>query len=88
MHRTGIPAVGTEIPSNLMPFFLNKQAAGTWTLVVMDDNPGHTGTLDYWCLDITTAIPTPTPAPTPAGPQTLLSLAATMTDNFDDNALN
>jgi len=35
------------------PLFVDKDAAGTWTLVVKDDSPGHTGTLNYWSLDIT-----------------------------------
>ena len=71
-------------------------------MVVKDDSPGHTGTLDYWSLDITvdtavptptpvpsaTPTPTPTPAPTPTGPQLPLPLSETCSDNFDDNSLD
>ena len=50
---TGAPATIASINDTLAGFFGELQAAGTWTLTVDDDSPGHTGTLDYWSLDIT-----------------------------------
>jgi subtilisin-like proprotein convertase family protein len=94
LERCDGPASYDSVNSSVANFFLNNQAAGTWTLVVKDDGAGNTGTLDFWSLDITvtapaptptpgpTATPTPTPAPTPANdfdPPELLSVSVAPT---------
>ena len=39
-------------------FFGGVHAAGVWKLIVKDDSPGFTGTLDFWRLTIGALEPT------------------------------
>ena len=65
LERCDGPASYDSVNSSVANFFLNNQAAGTWTLVVKDDGAGNTGTLDFWSLEITVSAPAPTPTPGP-----------------------
>jgi subtilisin-like proprotein convertase family protein len=72
------PFTGTFRPEGSLSVLDGKPAAGTWQLVVTDDEGQDTGTLNSWSLDLTTST-TPTcnvcaPAavlPGDAGPLTL-----------------
>lgn len=64
------PAPGTPYTTNLLATFTNTSPNGTWSLYIMDDGPGDSGTLSKWSLRITTeqfctnCITTNSPLPT------------------------
>jgi subtilisin-like proprotein convertase family protein len=61
---------GTYTGNSPLSAFDGATAAGNWTLTVSDLAAGDTGTLDGWCVDITTGAgptATPTVSPTPQG---------------------
>jgi subtilisin-like proprotein convertase family protein len=61
---------GSYTGNSPLSAFDGATAAGNWTLTVSDLAAGDTGTLDGWCVDITTGAgptATPTVSPTPQG---------------------
>jgi subtilisin-like proprotein convertase family protein len=61
---------GTYTGNSPLSAFDGATAAGNWTLTVSDRAAGDTGTLDGWCVDITTGAgptATPTASATPQG---------------------
>jgi cysteine-rich repeat protein len=64
--QAGMPASDTPLPPDGTPFptvagegalsaFLGEDPNGTWTLTVVDDAAGNTGTLNGWTLSVVTA---------------------------------
>jgi subtilisin-like proprotein convertase family protein len=51
------PFTGTYRPEGNLADFNGETTAGTWTLVITDDQAGYVGTLAAWGLRITTAPP-------------------------------
>jgi len=51
---SGTPLSGSVIPEGALGDFLGENPNGTWTLTVVDDTGGTTGTLDGWQLHLTT----------------------------------
>ncbi|GJM15084.1 MAG: hypothetical protein DHS20C13_04110 [Thermodesulfobacteriota bacterium] len=60
------PFVGSFSPEGLLRDFNGEDQEGTWTLIVGDDATGDSGTLNCWCLDITTSEPLETEGIFPA----------------------
>ena len=52
--NTGTAISGNVIPNQLLSAFDGQSAAGVWTITVSDNAGQDTGTLNSWCLDITT----------------------------------
>lgn len=50
-------ALGAVIPEGALGAFLGDDPNGTWTLTVVDDTGGTTGTLDGWTLHLTAVAP-------------------------------
>jgi subtilisin-like proprotein convertase family protein len=68
---------GTYTGNNALSAFDGAAAAGNWTLTVSDLAAGDTGTLDGWCVDITTGGGGPTPTATPTVPSTIPDINVT-----------
>lgn len=51
---SGTPLSGSVIPEGALGAFLGENPNGVWTLTVVDDTGGTTGTLDGWELHVTT----------------------------------
>ncbi len=62
------PAIsGTYRPQEALSIFKGENTSGSWTIRAADGNPGDTGRLVGWCMELSTAgsLPPPPPAPTP-----------------------
>jgi subtilisin-like proprotein convertase family protein len=57
------PFDGSYRPEGDLADFRDKEISGTWILEVTDSLSGDTGTLDSWCLIVTTEPKEPLPAP-------------------------
>ncbi len=55
------PFTGIFRPKGNLALFNDIDKAGTWTLEIIDNAKGDTGTLNSWLLDIAMVVPTPEP---------------------------
>lgn len=52
------PAIaGSLIPAESLSAFNGEATAGTWRLTAVDNGLGSLGTLDSWCVEVTTLTP-------------------------------
>ena len=51
------------VPEGALAKFVGENPNGVWTLTIVDDLAGDTGTLDQWALSLTTFATAPTQAP-------------------------
>ncbi len=61
MCNTGTAISGNVIPNSTLSVFDGLSSAGVWTITVSDNAGQDLGTLNEWCLDITTITPAGTP---------------------------
>ncbi len=77
--------IQTDNPFALLNSFEGQNLAGTWKLNIADLGRGASGTLNSWCLMVTSESNTPTPVPTPT-PTTICPNSADLNGDSKVNA--